>query len=221
MIAEYNIQIEKLYLNTIFFFIFVEELPSLIKCTTFNKKNVTYLPENEIFWDIFFPVAVLCPVANISMKLLIAASGLLPYFFTSPSSREFACLRRAASFYFPIPFDCKPQQWNSCPSFQFVWERWEKANSLKWNVPMLILLSPSWSFLDHAIRSIREDLTASPSIKKLKTFTSNYRKSIIYTQDIFFVFCKLNNKFKFRIINKISEVHTKLIKRLQTILKIK
>lgn len=142
------------------------------------------MKSSEFFWDICFPVAVLCPVANVSMKLLIAASGLLPYFFTSPSSREFACLRRGASFYFPIPFDCKPQQWNSCPSFQIVRERWEKANNFKWNVPMLILLNPHdpassrSSSKSRAIRDIRKDL--GPSIKKLEKLSQvTTEKSII------------------------------------------
>jgi hypothetical protein len=120
-------------------------------------KTVTYLPRSGIFWDTSFAVAVLCPVANVSMKLLIAASGPLLHFSMSPSSRNLPSSPALASvlrFILPLPHSGKPRRRNSCPSFGFVQVRWEKATILSRTCQCWLgILSPSNPSISRSILS--------------------------------------------------------------------
>lgn len=151
---------------------------------------MTYLSENEIFWDLFFSHCfVFCRKC---LHETFNSCQRIVTVFLCQSLISRVHLHRGASFYFAVSFGCKPQQWNSCPSFQFVRERWKKANSLKWNVPMLILLSPGELLIlpgSRAIRSTREDLTAGPSVKYLGKLSNNCRKKLIICTRHFFYFC--------------------------------
>lgn len=105
----------------------VRKFSKLIKCTAFWQKRRLTFQKVESSGTRSPQSAVLYLVANVSMKLLIAASGLLPHFSMSPSSRnllKFTCHRLGTCFIlFPPLALAGETNWrrrNSCPSFRFV-----------------------------------------------------------------------------------------------------